>query len=545
MNKNFLISAFILLNIFCFSQNSPAQDLNSEVENFNEFSEDLLDYLENPRQKEFDPSIQQKFTISGIGKINLNAHTASFNSDSQVLNGLYEGLFSNDPKTSQAVLALAESYKISRNKKRWTFKIRENAFLSNGEKITAQTIIDSWLKLQKTPDSPYASLLDCVKGIKEFRENKIPAKEVGLRVSGNNLVMILNSPTPYLPNILCHYAFSVFTGDENISSGAFYLSQKNEDSLLLKKNEKYWDAENVALNEIEVLFSSDKNQNAFLYNTGKVNWLYSEFDSSMILNQKALVLSTLFGTSYLFFTCRNPIWDNVEFRSALFSAIPWNELRKGNYIAATTLIFPLTGYPQVEGYSETDLDEAKYLMKEARKNAGIEEDKILDLTFGISDTPYMKEIALLLKNAFEPLGVNLIPFKISPDDYFSNIPYLNYDIFSYSWIGDFADPISFLELFRDGSTLNQSKWKNQKFSEFLDKANNTLDSLERYKYLSQAEQLLLDDAIVIPINHSIMLQTIDLERIGGWYANAIDVHPLKTIYFKEYKNNSIPNIVKK
>ena len=116
-------------------------------------------------------------------------------------------------------------------------------------------------------------------------------------------------------------------------------------------------------------------------------------------------------------------------------------------------------------------------------------------------------------------------------------------MFSYSWIGDFADPIAFLELFRANSTLNPSKWHDSKFEELIQKANEAADNAEHYKLLAQAEQLLLDSGEVLPITHSISFHAVNLQHLGGWYMNALDIHPYKYLHFKEVKSAPAPNVI--
>ena len=66
-----------------------------------------------------DKSLQRTFVIIAPShEYDLNPHTANFSTEAQFLTGLYEGLYSYDPKTLDPVPALAESYKVSRNKKR-------------------------------------------------------------------------------------------------------------------------------------------------------------------------------------------------------------------------------------------------------------------------------------------------------------------------------------------------------------------------------------------------------------------------------------------
>lgn len=52
---------------------------------------------------------------------NMNPMTASYTAEAQLFSGLYEGLFSYDPVNLNPLPAICTSYKISRDKKRWTF----------------------------------------------------------------------------------------------------------------------------------------------------------------------------------------------------------------------------------------------------------------------------------------------------------------------------------------------------------------------------------------------------------------------------------------
>ena len=108
---------------------------------------------------QFVPENQREFVISTSHiSPDLNPHTASYNTEIQIINGLYEGLFSYDPITLQAIPAICESYKLSRDKKTWTFVLKENICFSDGTKIAAQNVKDSWIKLLQTKDAPFASL---------------------------------------------------------------------------------------------------------------------------------------------------------------------------------------------------------------------------------------------------------------------------------------------------------------------------------------------------------------------------------------------------
>ncbi|MBQ1591361.1 MAG: hypothetical protein II077_04925, partial [Treponema sp.] len=115
-----------------------------------------------------------------------------------------------------------------------------------------------------------------------------------------------------------------------------------------------------------------------------------------------------FGTTFLFFKQSKKIWNTQEFRTALLEAIPYDELRKDYAVKATSLVYPLSGYPSVTGWDDYDLEDALELMNIARKKAGLSSSDILKITFSIMDLDYMKSWAEVLKKAWEPLGVELV-----------------------------------------------------------------------------------------------------------------------------------------
>ena len=543
MNRKFITCVFSFFLIFSlFAQELP-DDFDS-IEN--------LEAEEEASNTSIKDSLQRNFTILIPEQpLNLDIHTATYSSEAQILDSLYEGLFSYAPKTLDPLPAIAENYKISRDKKRWTFTLRENLSFSNGEKITAYTVRDSWLSLLKTPNAPYASMLDCIKGALAYREGTGKAENVAITVRNEKtLVVTLVNPTAHFAKLLCHHAFAVCAltqsgeTDRTVFSGAFTIKEQSENSLILEKNKNYWDAKNVHLPQITLKMSNNLKENSWQYNDGSVDWISGMVDTGALLNKSTIRISAIFGTEYLFFSCKNKPWNDADFRNALLTAVPWDLLRNTGLVQATTFIYPLAGYTGVNGITDYSPEDAEEMMADARKKLGIPQDEKLTITFGISSmSERQKSQAEILRNAWEKLGVEL-KVQTTPDDrYIDSIPGWNADLFSYSWIGDFADPIAFLELFKGNSTLNPSHWKNEEFDELIRKANEATDNGEHYKLLAQAEQLLLDSGEVLPITHSISLHAVNLLQVGGWYTNALDIHPYKYLYFKEQKVESAPNVI--
>ncbi len=515
------------------------------------FAAGIYDNSENTTSNEIVPELQRELVIyETVYSLDLNPHTSAYVSEAQILNGVYEGLFSYNPVTLEPDYALAENYRISRDKLRWSFTIRENAKFSNGKSITAEDVKESWLELIANPGASYASFLDIIKGAADYRTGNGARTDVAIYAEGNKLSIELVKPASHLPKILCHHAFSVISDATNekpgevITSGPYYIKKLTPLELVLAKNEHYWDAENVHIPSVRIIFSRDAMQASHAFNTGAADWLSGLFDAKTILDKKALQFAAEYGTTYYFFKEQHNIWSSPDFRNALLSAVPWKELRAGAMFPATTIVCPSTGYKSPDGIDYTDISDAKLLLKQAKQKAGLKEDEALSVTFAIADNEYMQGQAELLKNAFAEIGVELKIVKTDESTYLGSIHQSTADIFSYSWVGDFSDPLAFLELFRGDSTMNESGWKNDEFDDLLDKAAFTTDESEHNALLSKAEDILLASGLVMPVMHAISSNAVDLKTVGGWTANSMDVHPYKYLFIRK-QTRHLPNVVLK
>ncbi len=84
---------------------------------------------------------------NGTEPRDLDPHTVTGIPEFQITQNLFEGLVGKDPKTLEPTPGVAESWKISKDGKTYTFKLRENAKWTNGEPITASDFIYSWKRL--------------------------------------------------------------------------------------------------------------------------------------------------------------------------------------------------------------------------------------------------------------------------------------------------------------------------------------------------------------------------------------------------------------
>ena len=101
----------------------------------------------------------------------------------RVYQALFEGLVIYDPKDASPIPAVAESWTASPDQTVFTFKIRKGITWSDGTPITAQTVVDSWLRtLNPATGSEYASsLTDVIKGAADYNAGKSAASTVAVK----------------------------------------------------------------------------------------------------------------------------------------------------------------------------------------------------------------------------------------------------------------------------------------------------------------------------------------------------------------------------
>lgn len=468
----------------------------------------------------------------------LDAHVSSLSSEAELLSALNEGLISYDAQGLSPVFSLASSCKSSRDKKRWTFFIREGATFSDGSPIKAENVRRSWLALLKRKGAPYSSFLDIIEGAKEFREGKAGENAVEIRSVGDKEVhLLLKTPAPYLLNILCMPAFAVLSGKKGVYSGAFVLSEKSEDKIVIEKNKNYYDAENVKLERVTFFLSDDVEKNAYMFNMGEADWVASSVDTAKVLSKDFNVFSVSpqFGTDFLYFKVREgSFWSKKEARVALLEAIDWEKLREKSIFKAKTLIHPINGYGELEGYEYTDRNYAASLMKKLKGSGEV------TLTLCVLEGT-RRDLIEVFREACRALGVKLVIKEVDFERYI-NPADVEADLIPCTWIGDFNDPLAFLELFRSTSTINLGGYSNEKFDCILEESN-FLSGESRMRTLERAENLLLDDYMIVPIEHPVSFNVIDLREIGGWYTNLFNFHPLKSIYRKSASKKGNGNSV--
>ncbi len=471
-------------------------------------------------------------------KLHLNPHLGFTTSEAQIFTALHEGLLSYNPANLQPEPAMAEKWDISDDGLKYTFHLRKGLLWSNGQKLEAAHIRDSWIKLlNPEKQREYASILDVIQGARAYRKGTGNKKDIGIEAPDEQtLIVRLNRKVPHFLQILCHYSFSAINPELNenaswlelkgfpVNGPYIYGGREEKDSaMIFIKNPRYWDQGRVKIQKIKVLFSRDSEALMERFRLYEVDWILSGWGDEKA-NRNQLHIHPLFSTSYFYFNNQEKPWDDPRIRTGLALLLPWEEIRKTYYLPTSRLVPTIPGYPSFHGLLKEEPEKALALLEEAGypEGRGLPPIKI---RVSSKDSPSLQ----LIKETWEKhLETQVIIEEIPEPAFFASLKKPDYTLAQLSWIGDYADPMTFLQMWHSDSSLNDARYKNSQYDELLKKAEGE----KRYEKLGEAEKLLLMTAQVLPVSHTPAVNLIDLRFIEGWYPNVLDIHPFKYIGFK-------------
>ncbi len=497
--------------------------------------------------------------------------------EGRVMVALYEGLTVRDPKTSEPLPGVAENWEISRDGKTYVFHLRADARWSNGERVSAQDFEWSWRRLL-TPETaaPYAYLLRCVRGARAYSREPVDRlwAEVGIRAEDvRTLAVELESPTPYFLHLTSFHAlFPVhrptlerarerspetwqveWVRPENIvTNGPFVISERRiNDRMRLVKNPFYWDERSVAMRTIDVLAVEGLNTMLNLYLCGEVDWI-DRVPTTLIprlLPREDFDPVPYLATYFYRVNVTRPTLADARVRRALGLAIDRRAIcrkitKKGESPSFSLTPLGLTDYPRPE------MEHAPRESDDSNQSEAFELDcaRAADLLssagFGPRGRPFPpieihyntseahRDIAEVIADGWRRyLGIDARLLNQEWKVYLDTQTTLGFDVSRSSWIGDYADPNTFVELFVTGGENNRTGWSNPRYDALVRDAARELDPARRLELLASAETILLDELPVLPI-YSYVTQNLVHPGLGGFFENPRDDHFPKFWYWK-------------
>jgi oligopeptide transport system substrate-binding protein len=220
---------------------------------------------------------------------------------------------------------------------------------------------------------------------------------------------------------------------------------------------------------------------------------------------KELLKADQFSFSYIGFDTTVPPFDDPKVRQALALAIDKEKLASvvlKNMAAKAEGILP----PGIPGYNKDlktlsfDAARAKQLLAES-KYAGKLPPMMLTVSgTGAAPVGTPPAIQEMIK---QNLGIDIDIQLVETGTFFSGLYARRYPMFITGWIADYPDPYDFLDiLFHSKSELNHGNYTNTQLDQLLEAARLERDEARRMQLYQQAEQILISDAAVIPLEYA-------------------------------------------
>ncbi len=480
----------------------------------------------------------------------LDPQIARSDSSGAILRDLFEGLTRLSPD-GKVVAGAAASWDISADGRIYTFHLRTEARWSNGDPLTAHDYVFSMRRLvdPKTA-AAFAFFLSPVINALEIIAGDRPADELAvIALDEHTLEIRLRASTPYLPGVLTHPAnFPVhrsslsrhgreFTRPGNlVSNGAYVLSEAVIGShYAIEKNPHYWNAENTAIEQ--VVYHQIPNQNAEFarYRAGDLHVTYTVPNNLFALAAEnypdQLKVSPQLTTYYFGFNLRRaPFAGQRGLRRALSMVVDRKMLTKSILTAGQT---PANGWvpPGVANYSAIEPDWASWTMEqrlsEARRlyrEAGYGEANPLRVEIRYNSADIHRNIAVAIASIWnETLGVEASQLNEEFQVLLQDMRDGNADVFRSSWVADYDDAYTFLEILHSSAAANFVGYANPEYDAWLEQAAATPDADQRRSLLQQAEAIMLEDQPLMPIYFYVNKRMVS-PRVNGWQNNSLNIH---------------------
>ncbi len=478
----------------------------------------------------------------------------------RIVQGLFEGLTRVDPRTGGAIPGLAERWEISPDGTVYIFHLRTNLTWSTGETITADDVIYSWLRaLDPLTASDYAGEFYYVKNGEAFNTGKLKdASQVGVHAIDSLTVQVkLNQPTTFFLDLCAMPVMSVVPrqciakyGDAWIKarpmpvSGPYALSYwRLNNKVRLHKNPRYWDAANTQLEIIDLLPVGSPNVALNLYSRGQADIVW---DKELVPTELMDVLlprpdfhTFNFLATYFFrFNLTRKPFDDPRVRKALALAVDKNRIvsritRSGEKPAAGLVPPGTANYPPLPEQLGFNPELARKLLAEAGYPGGKgfpHFQYTFDAAAGGAAKLHAKVAVELQQMWHDELGIEMELRQLEWKVYLNAQSQLDYDLSRSSWIGDYNDANTFLDMFMSDNGNNRTGWKSPRYDALLREANQQTDVTARAKILQQAETLLVGETVaIVPLFYYVGVSYYDTNRIQGIYPNMLDQHPLQFI----------------
>jgi oligopeptide transport system substrate-binding protein len=480
----------------------------------------------------------------------LDPHFIDSLNESNIVGDLLTGLTTLDP-AARPIPGSALRWKTSVDGKTWTFYLR-NQLWSDGTPVTANDFVFA-LRREMNPATAaqYANILYPIKNAEKVNKGTLPVEQLGVHATdAKTLVLELEHPTAYLPELLTHYTSfplpqhvvekyaSDWTKPGNmVSNGPYILAEwRPHDHVKLVKNPKFWDAANVKIDEVYFYPTDDDNAALKRYRSDELDtqyrWPLTEHKwLTQNIPNEARSYTGLNVTFTSFNVKRKPL-DDVRVRRALAEAIDRDAIEKEVYghaygDVALSLIPPGTAnvdHSAKVPWAGLTMEQRKTEAKSLLAAAGFGPGHPLHLTYSYIQNPDVKRAAVAMQAMWKDVGaeieINATEFKV----HYKLLETRSYDLAQTSWQLDYNDAQNILYLFQTSTVeMNYAGYSSPVFDKLMAQAEAEKDAVARGRILGQASATIMNDVPLAP-QFFPYLRPLVKSNVINWVNNPRDVY---------------------
>ena len=453
---------------------------------------------------------------------NIDPNLGTDTTSAKVINNIFEGL-THINYEGEVFPGAAEKWEVSDDGLTYTFYLRGTDKWTNGDVVTSQDFKDSWLRiLDPATGADYAYMVFVIKGAAEFNAGEGKAEDVAIDASDPKVLKVtLVGRVPWFVPMMAHQAFFPIhkaTVDQHgdkwtepgniVSNGPFKLTTWNHERHTAGEGGDHRLASETTLEKIKMIMIVEATTGVAAFENNEVD-IQSDLPVADMDRLKKLPEYTLFpmlGIYYYGFNIKNPSLEKVEVRKALAMAMDRQSIidnvAKADQLPAVS--FTPKGMPGWDVFHKSELLKPTADKEGAKKllaDAGFPDGQGLpEIVIYYNTSEGHQAIATAVQDQWKQVGANVTLKNMEWKQYLDFLPN-NDDVMVYrmGWVADFNDAYNFLEILREKSGNNYTRWSSAEYEKNLDDALQAPDEAARFELYSKCEQILQDEMPVAPI----------------------------------------------
>ncbi|HAJ70328.1 MAG TPA: peptide ABC transporter substrate-binding protein [Alkalibacterium sp.] len=530
-------------------------------------SSESTDEVEEPVEAEGSETDEQVLNVQlDVEVASMDPQIATDGTSFEVIANIIEGLYQTD-SDGKAIPALVESAEKGEDGLSYTFKLREDATWSNGDPVTANDFVYAWRRLADPDTGSEYSYIMGIAGLvnaNEVLDGEKAPEELGVQATDDyTLEVQLANPVPYFESLMSFIPFFPMnedfmdevgdsygtSPDTLLSNGAFTVSsyEPAATSIELDKNEDYFDADNVVLDGVDYQVIKDSQQAMLSYQNGEVDVVTLAGEQVDLFKDDPEFVNVQAG--YLWYISPNTLVEGLEnenLRKALATSFDKQQitdtiLKDGSVPADYIIPEGLAVGPDGKDFRETsdtylefDPEAAKESLEAAKAELGKD-----TFTFGlvVEDTESAINVSQVLKSQIESNldGVTIEIEQMPKKTRLELMKQGDYDLGLTRWGPDYADPMTYADLWVTDGNNNDGSWSNAEYDELIASSINgelSLDNEARWEALKETESILMNEAGVLPVyqkGNAVMMQ----DNVSGFDFHAVGLPRVYKFAVKE------------